>query len=250
MAKKKQTKTTKDQSNTADNEHTKLSPKSIKTLEDAIKNIHAEIDFASRSFSANSDNAAKGLNSTIDSLNVSLKSSEHNLEKYDNISKILDSQTNTLSLLPKKVEERLALLPNQLEKSIDSHIPQIARELLDSQTKQNELIQKSFEKSIESFEAKSSEIITKFSGDMDHYQSELVKITELSSRRRIQRLLTTLIIAGVFSALVSGISSYYINSKFPHSVELHDNGSVTVQNSQVLVVDPKSPHNKGKLKKK
>jgi hypothetical protein len=80
---------------------------------------------------------------------------------------------------------------------------------------------------------------------MDHYQSELVKITELSSRRRIQRLLTTLIIAGVFSALVSGISSYYINSKFPHSVELHDNGSVTVQNSQVLVVDPKSPHNKG-----
>jgi hypothetical protein len=250
MAKKKQTKTTKDQSNTADNEHTKLSPKSIKTLEDAIKNIHAEIDFASRSFSSNSDNAAKGLNSTIDSLNVSLKSSEHNLEKYDNISKILDSQTNTLSLLPKKVEERLALLPNQLEKSIDSHIPQIARELLDSQTKQNELIQKSFEKSIESFEAKSSEIITKFSGDMDHYQSELVKITELSSRRRIQRLLTTLIIAGVFSALVSGISSYYINSKFPHSVELHDNGSVTVQNSQVLVVDPKSPHNKGKLKKK
>jgi len=242
--KKQQTEITEDKNNTAgtepdNNEHTALSPESIKTLEDAIKNMHAEIDFASHSFSANADNAAKNLNSTVNSLNESLKSSNHNLGKYDKISKTLDSQTSTLSLLPKKVADCL-------KASIDSNIPQITKELLDSQTKQNELIQKSFEKSIESFEAKSGEIISKFNNELAHYQNELVQITELSAKRRIQRLLTTLIIAGVFSALVSSITGYYINSKFPHSVELHDNGSVTVQNSQVLVVDPKSPHNKGK----
>lgn len=239
------TDSSKSKSENSEPQH-KLTAESIKTLGDAIKLIHAEIDFASRSFNANTDDAANTLNTSLSAINKSFKSSEEHLKKYDTISKTLDTQTSTLALLPKKIDERLALLPTHLKRSIDSNIPQITKELIEAQAKQSESMQETIAKSIELFTTKSNDIIVKLNNDLEHYRNELVKVTELSAKNRMRRLLMTLIIAGGLSAVVSGITSYYINSSFPHTVEMFDNGSVTVQDSHVLVVDPKSPYNKGK----
>ena len=116
------------------NEHyTKLSSESIKTLEDAIRRMHAEIDFASRSFNANAESSSNSLRATIDLLNESLKGSNSNLEKYAKVVENLDSQTNTLSLLPKKVEERIETLPNNIKNTVIDNIPAIGQQLANAQ---------------------------------------------------------------------------------------------------------------------
>ena len=243
---------TKD-TNLNNDEYTKLSSESIKTLEDAIKNIHAEIDFASRSFSADAESSSTSLRSTIDSLNKSLKGSDSNLTKYDKIANTLDSQTRTLALLPKKVEERLEVLPNNIKNAIIDNIPDIGDKLAQEQKNLAKEVQASMNEYADRLKTKVNETSIQFKEaalELKHstnsYKRELEALIEISSKKRTRRLFITLLVAGGFSALVSGFTSWYINSKFPHSVELHDNGSVTVQNSKVLVVDPDSPYNKGK----
>ena len=229
------------------NEHyTKLSSESIKTLEDAIKRMHIEIDFASKAFGGNAQESIASLKSTRDSLISVLNQLTEPLAAFKSNNTVFDNSLQTFAVIPDKIKNQISLLPEYLKKSIASGIPQVSKELVENQANHNKLLQKSFEESIESFKGKTNDIISEFNKEISYYKQELIKTTELSAKNRTRRLFITLLIAGGFSALVSGFTSWYINSKYPHSVELHDNGAVTVNNSKVLVVDPDSSFNKGK----
>jgi len=222
----------------------------LKALISSIEQMKAEATNASYSFEANTQeviasiqNTKEAINKVIDLLNIPLKDLSEN-------SNSLKSTAKILSLLPNKIDDRLAKLPHGFSQVLSDSIPNIAAKLnsileqsverlmhrLDESRKSTSMqTEKSTTELVTIFKTEIGKLSGQFKQDTLLYKTELEKIIEVGSKERLRKFFLILATAGSFSAIVSGVTSWVINKHFPRSVEISGNQHLVIKNSQVLV---------------
>jgi len=215
-----------------------IHPKSVKSLEDAIERLHTEADFAAHSFRANTKETILSLKSTTVSLNEIFKKASTLEDNFKIITDKMHSQTTTLSVLPGKIAEEVSDLPQKVAEAVADSIPQLGKQLLEAQESMLENMKQSLANSIVNWQEQANITVKQLKDDIVYYRQEMATIAELGSKNRMRRLFWILLLAGTFSAIVAGVSSWVINKHFPRSVEIKGAQNLVVKDSQVLVSGP------------
>jgi len=230
--------------------HSELLEELLKPLISSIERMQAEATHATNSFGKTTKEVITALLSAKQSIHEVIERLDNPLTTLSENSELLRSTAMALSILPDKIDEITAKLPQNFNDVITHSIPGITKQLNSAIAQPieqmvqgvNELqksiaveIKESMNKSVKSFQIETRELSQQFKHDILSHKSELEEIIEASIKNRMRRLFITLTLAGSFAGIVAGLSSWFINSRFPRSVEINGNQHLVVKDSQVLV---------------
>ena len=221
-----------------------LKPEPIKTLEDAIDRIHIEADFAAKAIGSNTEDAINSFKNAKEVLDSALTQLLEPLSQLKQHANNIEVSSKTLAILPNKVEDKLTPIADKVTQSVTDSIPYLGDQLNKHHKTTAEETKRSINNYLDHLQMSTDTISSQFRKDIINCQKQLTAMTEASSKNRIGRLFWNFLFICSFSAIISGFTSWYINSTFPHTVELYANGKVIVKDAQVLIVDQNNPYNK------
>lgn len=189
-------------------------------LQQALKKLHYEIDFVTKSLDIKSQNFNATLESSILEFETLLKTLENLVEQNKEQQTRISNELTTFTLLPEKITSNIVNIVPQIASKVEtihqSHIIKIKEQFLS--------LQQEIAKEITNYHSKLAEITNKCLED-----------SIIISTRSRRKFVTLLAIMVVFSTLVSGITSYFVTIGFPRYVEIKGVNDLSVYDSRVEV---------------
>jgi len=244
----------------------------IKSLENSIEQLHAEVAFGSNAFKGNVEIAQNSIDEATKSFISGAEGLNKLFEGYESNSKALKGQIATLSLLPTKTKEVLKkLVPeiskeienihNQRMSDIDSTLKELQKSLneegryqLDILKDLSENLQKLFNDNalekhnlLEKIAKDNIEEIKKVQSNHMLEQEKMFRMVVHHTQKEVEsvtanhgtKFFRNTAICLILSAAMAVFSSWCINKYMPHFVHLYPFGNVTIEHSNVRVIDDK-----------
>lgn len=197
-------------------------------LQQSLKKLHYEIDFVTKSLDIKSQNFNATLQSSTLAFELLLTKFENLVEQNKEHQTIITNELTTFTLLPEKITNNMVNIVPQIASRVETihqpHITEVKEQFLS--------LQQQIAKEITNYHSKLAEITNKCLED-----------SIIISTRSSRKFVTLLAIMVVFSALVSGITSYFVTIGFPRYVEIKGVNDLSVYDSRVevwgSVKDPK-----------
>jgi len=220
----------------------------IKSLESSIEQFHTEINFGSNAFKGAIDLALDSMNNATKTIISKADDLNELFEDYQRNSKELNGQIATLSLLPTKTQEALKKLVPEVGKEVenihDNRMANIESSLLELQKQFSEAVS-SKQKALEKIASDNIEEIKKvqlcqieqqekmFRKVVYYTEKEIKSVTSNHGSKFIRNTAMCLILAVIAGAT----SGWYINRYMPKFVTLEKTGNITINHSNVRVLD-------------
>jgi hypothetical protein len=241
-----------------------LEGKEVKLLEDAVNNFKYHSDLANRNFKAHLAKVNTDLVSTIEKFKDNCDTADKGAKKITKSIDKLDPLINVLALLPHEVSKHGLDLPEKVIAAIDNHVPTIAKMITDAELEAIASIQagakksvsylnSEVEKSISNLNNKVNRTVSTLGKELDDFKKATKKEAGTIGNKRFSRFAITMVLSASLAAVVSGLTSYYVQTKMPHFVSFHGMKNVMVKDSKVTVfesVEAKSKRSYNKPRKK
>lgn len=234
-------------------------------IEQALSKLHSEIDFASKMLNVKSDDYGNTLNSHITSFKSLLAKLEETLKQNKKQSEMIINEIAMLTLLPEKITSNISQIGPQIASAIEQmHQPRILEitnqftSLCNKLTEDIANYENQLEKLTDNCTEQLSSTTQKFSANLEeklnHFTDKLTTSSGLATTANSKTLLKNLAFVVIFSAAVSGITSYVVTTKFPRFVAITGANNLSIHDSRVEVwnskkeLDTKEHPNTRKLK--
>lgn len=226
-----------------------------KQITEILKQLHYEINFASKSLGIKTSEFNNNLEGTITKLSALLKQFNESGTQIQDQNTRMSEELMTFALLPEKITNSINDIAPQIainvEKIHSSSILEITGKLSDIGNRLNDNIS-DYERKVAHLTDQSSVSLSasveKFNSlivqKLNEFTNKIAVTANLVSNQHNARFLKSLCFIILFSAIISGITSYFVTTQFPRYVEVKGVNDLTVHNSNVQVWGAKVPNKK------
>jgi hypothetical protein len=237
----------------------------INSLEDAVKSLHNEANFAAKNFDAKSISFAKNLNDLINQFDEKLVVYDQLIEHHNSATDYSKKELAALTLIPEKLQDRIEKIVPKLAIEVEqihskrleeiiSNIEKLETQLDARALANQQLIENTTAKCIEQVEATQTKLIEACSRN-EAVLSTAEKFDQLRrdmqdfDHKRRRSYFIGLGISLVLMAVVAGASTYLTLKYYPTHVNFNrSTEQVTISGSDVSVWGTKQLHIKEKVK--
>jgi len=230
------------------NEH----QKQMKSLEEAIKRLHTEADFAAKNF----DGKSKEFGSTLNGLIIKFRTS---LEGYDLLVARHKKQIETnqeglagLTLIPEKLQTsieniapRFAVevekIHSQRLETITTNIEGLGQSLKDSVLQNQKTIEETAKESIRQMQEAVLSALESQKKQLAEFAQAVKEEVEAVTSNHGSKFLRNLAITLILATIAGGITSWCVGKYFPAFIQINKAGDIKVQHSAVKIWEADSP---------
>lgn len=191
----------------------------INDLITKLEETKVQSDFCVSSFAGSTEMLIKELKEEREKVAAHLKDLNESIAKFKESSISLSSATRTLSVLPKKMDEKLSKIPKSFNSSIAETIPDLSKELVAQLEKELNSLRYQAEALINTTNSQLTSAISTFKGngnqihhDMRHevsvYKGAVEEIIHRSFKSRMINFFWTVLISSGLSAFMA-ISTFW-----------------------------------------
>ena len=219
-------------------------------IEQSLKKLHNEIDFASKILNVKSDEYGDTLNSCISSFKSLLEKLEDVLEQSKSQKQMIIDEIAILTLLPEKITNNIKQIIPQIASEIEQihqpHVLEIKEQFTilhnnlttDIMSYKNQLDGMA-SSCTEQLNSAAETFSTTLEQKLNQFTDKLTKSAGLASAQNSKMLIKNLAFVVIFSAVISGITSYVVTTKFPRFVRITGANNLSVHDSKVEVWNSK-----------
>lgn len=195
---------------------------------DTVNKLKNQISFTTKALEKQQQELSKILSSSADQLNDAVKTFDRTIAAQQNQYEMLQNEVGVLTILPEQLKKEISnILPNMAK-----HIDAVYQEKLQALNNAHNDTVSANRDLICTLDKKLDEYSTKLSARAAH-------VTECSNIS----FLKSMCLVVLFSAIISGVTSYLVTTKFPRHFNVTGASSVTIYDSNVHVLGGK-PVNK------
>lgn len=199
---------------------TEIDSLEIKEFKDALNALKAEVNYTGRELTQKKIQISSVIDASINRL-------EHQIDKLT----LSSSEYQTLHQKMHMEVDKVIMTPDMIQSRINAIIPSIANEIDKIYEKKNEHFLKSYEDQAGRLDHLFTENMLK----IQNSSKDILNNAESYSNKTRAGLFKTLLFAGIFSCLISAITSYYVTHHFPTNVRVTGATSIAVRDSRVDV---------------
>lgn len=229
------------------------------TIDQTLKQLHHEISFASKVIGVQTNDFNNNLQTSIVAINTALLELNNVVLLAKQQNTIMTDEFATFSLLPDKITNNIRYIVPQIAAAVEKiHQPQIkevkeqftalqlqlTQEIANYQHRFEESTNKCLTKmstSIEKVSITAEEKLTQFANQLTSNAAQLAHDAAMATKSNTSRFFKNLTLILLFSALISGITSYLINDIVPKSIyrtyEIKSASDLSIHNSTVRILE-------------
>ena len=224
----------------------------MKFLEDAIKRIHTEADFAAKNFDGKSMEFASTLNGLMSKFQNSLDNYDLLVESHKKQIEINQVGLTALTLIPEKLQTRIENIAprfavevekihSQRLETITTHIAQLEQALKDSMLQNQKVIEETAKQSIRQMQEAQLSSLESQKKQLAEFAQSVKEEVEAVTSNHGSKFLRNLAIALILATIAGGITSWCVGKYFPAFIQINKAGDIKVQHSAVKIWEADNP---------
>lgn len=224
----------------------------MNSLEDAIKRMHTEADFAAKNFDGKSKEFGDTLNDLISKLQTSLNHYDLLVKKHT-----MQIETNQeglagLTLIPEKLQTRIENIAprfavevekihSQRLETITTQIAGLEQTLKDSALRNQKIIEETAKESIRQMQEAGLSTLESQKQQIAKLAQSVKEEVEAVTSNHGSKFLRNLAISLILATIAGGLTSWCVGKYFPAFIQINKAGDIKVQHSAVKIWEADNP---------
>ena len=224
----------------------------MKSLEEAIKRLHTEAEFAAKNFDGKSKEFGSTLNGLMSEFQTSLDGYDLLVERHKKQIEINQEGLAGLTLIPEKLQTRIEniaprfaveveKLHSQRLETITTNIAGLGQTLKDRVLQNQKTIEETANESIRQMQEACLSALESQKQQIAEFAQSVKEEVEAVMSNHGGKFLRNLAITLILATIAGGITSWCVGKYFPAFIQINKAGDIRVQHSAVKIWEADNP---------